>query len=164
VRQSKLLRRRSIGIVRPEIHVTRAIPVGSPHPLECEGIGVQNDDTTVAVAVGHIDLVGDGIHDEIGRAAHVRRVCAPLAHPCLAKLPEELSLSGEGQKLMILAAVAGQPHDVLVIDEHTVLGLRPFVARTWTSPRVDECACLIELEYRRGRNTAVRLGRFVVRA
>ncbi len=150
------------GSVRTEIHVARLVAIRTPHPLEGERPGVEHDDASIAVAVSDVQLVAHRIDDEVGRPSHIRGVIASLAHARLAELAQELALLGESQNLMILGAVAGEPHDVLLIDEDTVLGLRPVVPLTRTSPRVHQLARLIELENRRRGNAAVGLRRFVV--
>ena len=118
----------------------------------------------VAVAIGHVHLVGGRIHHEIRGAAHVLRVGAAAAHARLAELLEELAFPREFQELRIFGAAAGQPHDVFLIHEHAVLGLRPVVAWARATPRVNQRAALIELEDRRRRHAAIRFRRVVIRA
>ncbi len=118
----------------------------------------------VAVAIGDVHLVGGRIDHEIRGAAHVLRVGAAAAHARLAELLDEFSFPREFQQLRVFGAAAGQPHDVLLIHEHAVLGLRPVVPGPGASPRANQRTALVELEHRRRRHTAIGLGRVVIRA
>jgi hypothetical protein len=64
--------------------------------------------------------------------------------------------------LSVLLAVAGEPDEVVVVDENAVLALGPFVARTGTAPMADEVAGLVENEYRRRGDAALRFGRVLL--
>ena len=82
-----------------------------------------------------------------GRGLAFRR----RSRPCRAarrRLPEAAARSG--------TAVAANPDVALVVDEDSVIRLRPVVAFAGTAPVADEIARLVELEHRRRRRAAFR--------
>jgi len=77
----------------------------------------------------------------------------------MADLEEKFPRLRELQDVGIHRAVAADPDVVLVIDEHAVLVVGPFVARRRPSPPLNKVACHVEFEDWRRRNTAIRLRR-----
>ena len=65
---------------------------------------------------------------------------------------------------MVVVAVAGDPDVALLVDVNAVLGLRPFVARARPAPAPEQLAVGGELQHRRRRDAAARLGRILLRA
>ena len=84
-RRPELLRRRRLRIVAAEIRVVGLVAVGAPVALELPGVGVDDDDAFVAVAVGDVGLVGLGIDEDLGDAAEVLDVVAAAALPLAAE-------------------------------------------------------------------------------
>ena len=53
-----------VGVVGGQGAVVGALAVGPPVPAVLAGVGVEHDDAAVAVAVGHVDLVGLRVHPD----------------------------------------------------------------------------------------------------
>ena len=67
-------------------------------PLVGAGLGIEDDDAAVAVAVGDVDLVGRRIDLDIRRAAEPVGVVAAAGLALLADLQQELAVAGEFQQ------------------------------------------------------------------
>ena len=57
-RIAELLRDRRVGIVITEVGVVGLVAVGAPVALVLAGVGVEDDDAAIAVAVGHVHFIG----------------------------------------------------------------------------------------------------------
>src|SRR5207244_13467273 len=90
--------------------------------------GVEDDDAVVGVAVGDVELVRRWIDAGVGGPAQVVRVRIVSTGARLADLQEEAPRASELEDMAVLAAVAGEPHVVLMVDEDAVLAGRPVVA------------------------------------
>ena len=134
MRQSELLDRRRVRLVRTKIFVVGLVAVRTPHTLESERPGVDHDNAVVPVAVGDIQLIACGIHRQVGGAAQILRVRAAAALALTAELRQELALCRELEDLGILVAVSRQPDVVLHIDKDAVLGRRPLIALAGAAP------------------------------
>src|SRR6185436_4874856 len=165
--------------------VVRLLAVGTPVALVRAGVGVENDDATIAVAVGDEDFVRLRVHGDGGRPAQVFGAVAVDGDAALADLQQELSVARELQDLAVAGAVAGQPHFGLVVDRDAVLAaagapiavgamlpaargalrergkeaaaIEPLVARVMgrAAPSLDVLAGLAELHHRRSRRVPV---------
>ena len=98
-RVAELLRDGRIRVVVAEIGVVRLVAVGAPMPLVLAGVGVEDDDAVVAVAVGDVELIGLGIDKHLGGQPEVLGVVAAFALAGLADLHQELAVLGELQHL-----------------------------------------------------------------
>ena len=68
-RVGELLRRRGGGVVGRRLVVARLLAVGAPVALVGPGLRIEHRDAAIAVAVGHVDLLGGGIDRDVGRLA-----------------------------------------------------------------------------------------------
>src|SRR3989442_1040438 len=134
VRQTELLHRRRVRVVRTEVFVVRLVAVCPPHALESQRLGVDYDDAAVPVAVTDIQLIVYGIHSQVRGAAKVLRVGTAAALALMAELRQELTLRREFEDLGVLVAVSRQPDVVFRVDKDAVLGGRPLVALAGATP------------------------------
>ena len=142
------------GVVGGQRGVVGALAVGAPVPAVLAGVGVEDDDAAVAVAVGHVDLVGFGIHPDAGGAPQVRGVVAAAALAGAADLQQELAVLGELQDVGVAGRVPADPDVTLVVDVDAVLALGPLVAVAGTAPRPQDVALGVELDDRRRGDAA----------
>src|SRR5947209_11366046 len=77
-------------------------------------------------------------------------------------LQDEVALPGEFQKLAVLLAIAGDPHETLRVDVNAVLVLRPIIAFAGPAPRAQQRSILSELQDR-WRRDATFAGRRIER-
>ena len=157
-RVAELLRRRRVGIVRPEVAVVGLVAVGAPVALHLAGVGVEHGDALVLVAVGDERLVGLRVDEDLRHAAEVLQVVAAFVVAVLAHLQQELAVLGELQHLRVLRAVAADPDIALVVDEDAMVRLGPLVARSRAAPVPHQVAGLVEHQHRR-RAAAAFAGR-----
>ena len=134
MRQTELLHRRRVRVVRAKVFVVRLVAVSAPHALEGQRLGVDHDDAAVPVAVTDIQLIVYGIHRQVGGAAEVLRVGAAATLALMAELRQELALRRELKDLVVLLAASRQPDVVFRIDKDAVLGRRPLVALAGAAP------------------------------
>src|SRR5439155_12847212 len=87
----------------------------APHPLEGAGVGVEHDDTLIAVSVRHEQFVGLGVNEYVRGFPEVLRIRIGLLLATLADLHDELAGLGEFQDLVIVA-VAADPDETFRID------------------------------------------------
>src|SRR5678816_146557 len=133
IRDRSLIRRGSRGrIIRP-------VPVGAPVALVRAGVGIEDDDPPVAVAIGHEYFIRRGVDRHVSRLPEIRGVVASGAASATSDLQEELAVAVELQDLVLTRpgrASSGDPDVVLVIDKDAVLVVwrRPFVAVARTLP------------------------------
>src|SRR5260370_40521925 len=80
----------------------------------------------------------------------------------LADLEHELAVHCELEKLAMRLAATSEPGEVVVVDENTVLRLRPLIAGAWTAPRAHQVAGLVEHQHRRCRGAASGQGRILL--
>ena len=63
-------------------------------PLVASGIGLENDHTVIAAAVGHIEFARDLVDDHVGRRSEIFRVIAAAIFAGTAYLHKDLPLGG----------------------------------------------------------------------
>ena len=151
--RAELARRRLLWVIALG-GVGGAAAIGAPVSLVGAGIGVEDDDAAVAVAVGDVDLVGRRIDRDIGWAAQPRHVVARGTVRGVANLQHEAAVAGEFQHLPIIGAVAADPDEAFRIDIDAVLALEPVVALARAAPRAQHVAGRIELDHRWRRDAA----------
>src|SRR5262249_9344820 len=127
-RVAELLLGWRLRIIRALRSVVRLVAVGAPEALHLAGVGIDNRDALVAIAVRDVSLIGLGIDPDLGHTPEVLRIVAALALAELADLHQELAVLGELEDMGVLLAVAADPDIALVVDMNTVVGLRPFIA------------------------------------
>ena len=149
-------RRVPLLVVGRELAVVRGPAVGAPVPLVLAGVGVEDDDAAVAVAVGHVDLVGLGVDADVGRAAQARGVVAAAQRAGAPDLQQERPVARELQDLPVTLPIAADPDVVEVVDEDAVLLVGPLVAVAGAAPGLDDVALLVELDDGRRRHAALR--------
>ena len=135
----------------------------------------------IAVAVGHVQLVGLLIDEQLRRPLEIIDVVAALALARMPDLHQELPILRELQNLVIaevgrtLAAsrtllvrqplrlgrrraspVSADPNVALVIHRDPVVRFRPIVAGTGAAPMPDQIAIFVEFENRRRGLAALR--------
>ena len=172
-RRSELLHRVGTRLVRTEIGVIGLVAVRAPVAFELAGVGVDDRNTLVQVAVGQIRLVLFRVDEDLCDAAERHLIVAAadirglavlvgaLAGVGVADLQQKLSRLAELQHLRIAFPVAADPHVAFVIDGNAMIRRRPLIAFARTAPMADQRALGIELEHRRRRGAAlVRQMRF----
>src|SRR5690242_20608344 len=92
---AELLGRRSVGIVRPEIHVLRLVPIGAPVALVFAGIGIVDDYSMVSVAIRHVDLIRVLIDKDLCGKTQVLHVVAAFTRARFSDLHQQLSILRE---------------------------------------------------------------------
>src|SRR4051812_24680900 len=119
------------------IDASRGLAECAPHALELAGVGIENDDAMVAVAVGDEKLVRTCIDPRIGGPMHVGRVVVAFALIAAADLEQEFAVERELEERIVgnrlqsgIAAfgtvVAANPDMLVMIDVYAMLALRPF--------------------------------------
>jgi hypothetical protein len=83
--------------------------------------------------------------------------------PLLADLQDELAVHGELQQLPVALAVAGEPDEIVVVDEDAVLACGPLIALPRSAPVADQVAGLVEHQHGRSGDTASRFRRVLLR-
>src|SRR4029453_3769401 len=134
-RVAELLRRRRGRIVRSEIRVVRLVSIGAPIALEHAGLGIHHHDTVVAVTVRDICFVVRIVYENLGYLAERPRVVAPGIGVSEAELFDELALARELEHLAVDGRVSADPHHPFPASGNSIIGLGPFVALAWTTPR-----------------------------
>src|SRR5262249_48372641 len=127
-RIAELLGGRLCGIVGQRLFIARLLAVSAPVALVCAGLGIEYHDPAIGVAVGDKALLGDRIDRDIGWRAEPLGRIAVIAGAGLADLEHKLAIHRELEKLAIRLAVAGEPDEIVVVDEDTVLRLWPLIA------------------------------------
>ena len=92
----------SVGIVAAERRIVGLVAVGAPVALVLAGLGIEDDDAVVAVAIGHVQFVGLRVDVHLGRALQVLDVVAALALAGLADLHQKLARLGELQDHVVV--------------------------------------------------------------
>jgi hypothetical protein len=116
-------------------------------PLVGAGIRVENDDTVIAIAVGHIEFASGLIDNRIGRRSEILRVVAALIFARTADLHQELAIPSELQNLRVLLPGTGDPDIVPSVDINSMLEIWPFVPFARPAPGSEEIAGCIEFQY-----------------
>src|SRR5436190_15497346 len=161
-RIAELLRWRAGRIVRRRLLVAWLVAIGAPVALVGAGLGVKHHHAAVRVAVGGKHFLRRFVDGNVCRRAKPLGRIAVVSLPLLPDLQDKLAVHREFEQLPVLLAIAGEPDEVVVVDENTMLALGPFIARTWTAPVTNEVAGLVEDEHRRRRDAALRFGRVLL--
>src|SRR5215831_3464492 len=146
--------RRLRGIVGRRLLITRLLAVSTPVALVSASFGIEYDNPAIGVSVGGKHLLGDGIDRDIGWRAEPLGRIAVVAGAGFADLEHELAIHREFKQLAIRLTAAGEPDEIVVVDENTMLRLRPFIAGTRTAPRTHEVAGLVKYEHGWRRDAA----------
>src|SRR6516225_4936862 len=148
------LLRQNLRIIS-DLLVCRLLAIGTPGTLERAGVGVEHGDAVIEVTIGHIEFVGRRIDHHVGGAADAHLIQAVGLLGRLADRHQEFAVVGELHHHAVVLAVAAEPDIAFVVDEHTVLVLRPVIALGGlrSAPRLDHIARLVELDHR-GRGVA----------
>src|SRR5207249_9551298 len=72
--------------------IDRFVPKGSPHSLEGAAVRIENNDTMVAVTIGHKQFVGLSQEPHIRRTVHIFCVRITLVLIAVADLHHELAV------------------------------------------------------------------------
>ena len=128
---------------------------------------VEDDDSAVAVAVGHVDFIRACVDVDVSRPAEVIRIVTAAGLVPLADLQQPLAVRVVLQDHVIVGAVAADPDIVFVVDEDPVLLLGPAVGGYvpfsvllvvgGSAPRAQHVAFPAELDYRWCGNAAIRV-------
>jgi hypothetical protein len=84
-------------------------------------LGIEHDHTPVGVAVRGEHLLRRDVNRDVRRRAEARGRIAVVA----LSLQHELTVHGELEELPVLLAVAGEPDEIVAVDENPVLTLWP---------------------------------------
>src|SRR5207302_882477 len=98
---AELLRRRIVGIVAAHICVIGLVAVGAPVALVLAGVGIENNNSMVAVAVRDISFISLGVDEDLGWQAQIFDVIAALAALGLADLHQEFAVLRELQNHVV---------------------------------------------------------------
>src|SRR5688572_12308766 len=129
--------------------VRRFVAECAPHPLEPAGVRIEDDDPAIAVAVGDEELVRRRVYEGICRLIEVLRIGVAAASSGTADLHDERAVLGELQDLMVVGAVATDPHEASWIDVDAVFRRGPVEPRTRTAPGASDSSFGSELDDRR---------------
>ena len=75
--------------------IHRLVGEGAPHPLERAAVRVEDDDTVIAVTVGHEHFVGLRMDPYVRRTVHILRVGIALTLVAATNLQHELAVLRE---------------------------------------------------------------------
>src|SRR3984893_1520613 len=118
-------------------------------------LGIEHDHAAIGIAIRSKHFLGRHIDRNVGRRAESLGRIRVVALALLADLEDELAVHGELEKLTILLAVAGQPNEIIVVDEDAVLALGPLVVPRGTAPTANHITGLVEDENWRSGDAAV---------
>src|SRR5687768_10628872 len=96
--------------------VPRRLSIGAPVALIGSGIGVEDDDSAVAIAIRNVHLVCLGIHLRQSSTGKTRYVVTVDLRPRHSNLEDQLALAREFQYLSVVFAVCGNPHEPLMVN------------------------------------------------
>ena len=144
--------------VRGRGRIIRFRAVGAPVPLVRARFRVEHNHAMVLIRFRHRRRRLRSLEDPRASASRGRR------SPC--RCCRRFARSGRSAKRnfparvktrmwLSLLAVAADPDAILRVDGDAMHLLRPLVARSRASPRLDDIACRIELDNRRRRHTAL---------
>src|SRR5262245_22260585 len=154
----------ALGDLRRIRHVIEwLVAKRAPHPLEGTGIRIEDDNPSVAVAVGDEQFVGWRMYERVGGLPHVLSVLVALALAFAANLHNEFSVLRELDEVMIGWTIATEPYEPLRISVDSVFSFGPVVARAGTAPASDEVSVLVEHQHR-WRRHAFLIGAHSARA
>ncbi len=161
-RIAELLRDGLRRIIGRRLVIARPIAVGAPVPLVGAGLRIEYHNTAIAIAVRHIDLLGDRIDRNVGRRAEMIGRIAVRTGDRLADLQHEPAVHGELEDLAVVLVVAGEPDEIVVVDVDAVLALRPIVTGPRPAPVADEIPRGVEHQHGRRRSAALGLRRILL--
>jgi len=111
------------------------IAVGAPVAMVFAGCAIEDDDASVAVAVGDEHFVVARIHPDLRRTSHQRRVIASARLVVPADGHQDLASLAEFHREVALARVG--PQEVVMVDEHSV-NRAPVSVRAARIPRLHQ--------------------------
>src|SRR6202035_2314783 len=111
---AELLGGRRIRVVGAQIRVVRFVAVRAPVALVLAGVGVEDDDAMVAVAVGNVDFIGLLVDESFGGQAEILHVVAALAVVGLADLHQKFSVLRKFQDHVVVVG-GGAGGDVFAV-------------------------------------------------
>ena len=165
---AELLRGRRLGLVGTEVRVIGLVAVGAPVAFQLPGVGVDDRDALVQVAVGEIRLVGCRVDEDLRDAAECHLVVA--AADDTSAVPSRCSVpcarptcrpAGGTCRLSVNLRTCESSGPLPPIQTlplwsigDAVVRRRPLVAFTRPTPVAHEIAFRIELEHRRRAGTA----------
>ena len=115
----------AFGIVGAEIRVVRLVAVRAPVALELAGVGVDDDDALVAVAVGDVGLVGLRDRRRSSRAGRSSRCrCCPCSARACRSASRNLPSCVNFRSCESRPDVAADPDVALVVDGDAVIRRR----------------------------------------
>ena len=132
-----------------DLFIGRRLAVGTPDTLDRTGVGIEDGDAVIAVAVGDVDLVGLRIEFESGGLAELAQIRAAGERPPLAQLLDEFPVDGEFQDHAVVLAAAGEPDKSFVVDHDPVLDEGPVIAPiiSGPAPGLDQVAGGVEHQH-----------------
>src|SRR5207245_951411 len=136
--------------------VVRRLTKCAPHAFEGAGVGVEDNHTTIAIAVGNEHFVRFRIYVDIGSPLEILGVFIPAGLILPADLEEELPVACELQHHIVDRAIrgtttraaAGEPQIAFVVGENAVFGARPVVPLTVAPPGLHEFTAGVVLKDR----------------
>ena len=161
-RVAELLRGRLSPDRRAASSRRSAFAVGAPVALVGAGFGIEHHDAAVGIAVGGEDFLRGDIDRDVGRRAEPVGRVAVVAGAGLPICSTNLPSMRELEQLTVLLAVAGEPDEIIVVDEDAVLALRPLVAGARAAPVAQQIAGLVEHQHRRRGDAALCLRRVLL--
>jgi hypothetical protein len=102
--------------------------------LVVAGLGIEHRHAAVGVAVRGEHLLRRDVNRDVRRRAETHGRIAVVALSLLADLQHELAVHGEFEELSVLLAVAGEPYEIVVVDENSMFALRPQRGRCLSDP------------------------------
>jgi hypothetical protein len=119
------------------------------------GVGIEDDDSTVAIAIGDIRLIRRWIGEDLRGLPEVLNVVAPVVHAVFSELQKELTVAVELENLGVLRSVSCEPDVAFVIHRDSMVAVGPVVAFAGAAPRFDQIPGLVENEDWRGHFAAL---------
>src|SRR4029079_7878361 len=111
----------------------------APHSFKGARVGVENDNSLVAVPVRHEEFVRLRVDEHVRRLPEVLRVRVGLLLTALTDLHDELAGFSELQDLVVIA-IATDPDKTFRIDIDSMLRLGPVITSSRPAPALDKVA------------------------
>lgn len=118
--------------------VVGLVSIGAPVPLVSAGVGIENDDATVAVAIRDEDFVGLRIDTNAGGSFQILGVVATTGFPVMADLQNEFPALRELEDVGVFVGVSAYPNVFFIVDEDAMLIVRPLISLARATPSLNE--------------------------